>query len=186
MVVRELEKQEDPGSVPTPDWLKPPAAREERSPGSEIVTPSNGEAKLPFPLLIFEFKEETRLSWKLTKTLRLSPDSVATVDTSHHMLGRLASNIGQGASQWSEGDGGPIRGDLPPGGLVRQKMKNLHFLYKRMNTKPPHGPIHFRTPSKILWKTIREMIPHKTKRGATTLSRLKAYKEIPPLYDKMK
>ncbi|KAL8495120.1 hypothetical protein ACS0TY_019332 [Phlomoides rotata] len=31
------------------------------------------------------------------------------------------------------------------GGLVRQKMKYLRFLRKRMNTKP----------SKILWRTIR-------------------------------
>ena len=24
-----------------------------------------------------------------------------------------------------------------------------------MNTKPSHGPIHFRAPAKILWRTIR-------------------------------
>ena len=72
------------------------------------------------------------------------------------------------------------------GGLVRQKMKYLRFLRKRMNTKPSHGPIHFRAPSKILWRTIRGMIPHKTKRGAATLARLKAYEGIPPPYDKMK
>ena len=41
------------------------------------------------------------------------------------------------------------------GGLVRQKMKYLRFLRKRMNTKPSKGPIHFRAPSRILWRTIR-------------------------------
>ena len=41
------------------------------------------------------------------------------------------------------------------GGLVRQKMKYERFLRKRMNTQPSHGPIHFRAPSKILWRTIR-------------------------------
>lgn len=41
------------------------------------------------------------------------------------------------------------------GGLVRQKMKYMRFLRKRMNTKPSHGPIHFRAPAKILWRTIR-------------------------------
>ncbi|VAI25712.1 unnamed protein product [Triticum turgidum subsp. durum] len=41
------------------------------------------------------------------------------------------------------------------GDLVRQKMKYLHFLRKRMNTKPSHSPIHFRAPAKILWRTIR-------------------------------
>ncbi|KAK9138259.1 hypothetical protein Sjap_008853 [Stephania japonica] len=55
-----------------------------------------------------------------------------------------------------------------------------------MNTKPSHGPIHFRAPAKILWRTVRGMIPHKTKRGAAALARLKAYKGVPPPYDKMK
>ena len=41
------------------------------------------------------------------------------------------------------------------GGLVRQKMKYERFLRKRMNTQPSHGPIHFRAPSKILWRTMR-------------------------------
>lgn len=41
------------------------------------------------------------------------------------------------------------------GGLVRQKMKYLRFLRKRMNTKPDKGPYHFRSPSRILWRTIR-------------------------------
>lgn len=41
------------------------------------------------------------------------------------------------------------------GGLVRQKMKYLRFLRKRMNTKPSKGPHHFRSPARILWRTIR-------------------------------
>lgn len=41
------------------------------------------------------------------------------------------------------------------GGLTRQKMKYERFLRKRMNTQPSHGPIHFRAPSKILWRTVR-------------------------------
>jgi large subunit ribosomal protein L13Ae len=72
------------------------------------------------------------------------------------------------------------------GGLVRQKMKYLRFLRKRMNTKPSKGPIHFRAPARILWRTIRGMIPHKTKRGAAALERLKAFEGIPAPYDKMK
>ncbi|KAJ4778510.1 60S ribosomal protein L13a [Rhynchospora pubera] len=65
-------------------------------------------------------------------------------------------------------------------------MKYLRFLRKRMNTKPSHGPIHFRAPSKILWRTIRGMIPHKTKRRAAALARLKAYEDVPPSYDRTK
>ena len=33
---------------------------------------------------------------------------------------------------------------------------------------------------------ICSMIPHKTKRGAAALARLKAYEGVPPPYDKMK
>ncbi|KMZ73606.1 hypothetical protein ZOSMA_146G00880 [Zostera marina] len=53
-----------------------------------------------------------------------------------------------------------------------------------MNTKPSHGPIHFHVPAKILWRTIRGMISHKTKRGALALGRLKAYEGVSPPYDK--
>jgi len=27
-----------------------------------------------------------------------------------------------------------------------------------MNTKPSHGPIHFRAPSKIFWRTVRGFV----------------------------
>lgn len=33
---------------------------------------------------------------------------------------------------------------------------------------------------------VCRMIPHKTKRGAAALARLKAYEGIPPPYDKVK
>ena len=36
-----------------------------------------------------------------------------------------------------------------------------------------------------IWFVCR-MIPHKTKRGAAALARLKAYEGVPPPYDKMK
>uniref|UniRef100_A0A0D3FP88 Ribosomal protein L13a n=2 Tax=Oryza barthii TaxID=65489 RepID=A0A0D3FP88_9ORYZ len=55
-----------------------------------------------------------------------------------------------------------------------------------MNTKPSHGPIHFRSPAKILWRTVRGMIPHKTKRGEAALARLKAYEVVTPPYDRTK
>ena len=104
---------------------------------------------------------------------------------------------------------------------MRQKMKYERFLRKRMNTQPSHGPIHFRAPSKILWRTIRgcvqccifytlqyiskrfksgqcrrwahvgychacSMVPHKTKRGAAALDRMKTFEGVPPPYDKIK
>ena len=37
----------------------------------------------------------------------------------------------------------------------------------------------------MLWRTVRGMVPHKTKRGAAA-PRFKAYEGIPPPYDKVK
>ncbi|XP_031474486.1 60S ribosomal protein L13a-3 [Nymphaea colorata] len=111
---------------------------------------------------------------------------VVVVDARHHMLGRLASILAKELLNGQRIVVVRCEEICLSGGLVRQKMKYLRFLRKRMNTKPSHGPIHFRAPAKILWRTIRGMIPHKTKRGAAALARLKAYEGIPPPYDKKK
>ena len=48
------------------------------------------------------------------------------------------------------------------------------------------GPFHFRAPSRIFYKTVRGMIPHKTARGAAAMERLKVFEGVPPPYDKQK
>ncbi|KAI9905791.1 hypothetical protein PsorP6_013985 [Peronosclerospora sorghi] len=60
------------------------------------------------------------------------------------------------------------------------------FLNKRTATNPKKGPIHYRAPSRMLWRTIRGMLPHKTARGAAALQRLKVFDGIPSPYDKQK
>lgn len=65
-------------------------------------------------------------------------------------------------------------------------VKYLAFLRKRCNVNPARGPYHFRAPSKIFWRTVRGMLPHKTKRGDAALSRLRIVEGIPPPYDKKK
>lgn len=72
------------------------------------------------------------------------------------------------------------------GNFYRNKLKYLAFLRKRMNTNPSRGPYHFRAPSRIFWRTVRGMLPHKTKRGQAALERLKVLDGIPPPYDKKK
>ncbi|KAH7437142.1 hypothetical protein KP509_05G058300 [Ceratopteris richardii] len=111
---------------------------------------------------------------------------VVVVDARHHMLGRLASILAKELLNGQRVVVVRCEEICISGGLVRQKMKYLRFLRKRMNTKPSKGPIHFRAPSRILWRTIRGMIPHKTKRGAAALERLKAFEGVPSPYDKMK
>ncbi|KAL8129274.1 hypothetical protein V2J09_018429 [Rumex salicifolius] len=108
------------------------------------------------------------------------------IDARHHMLGRLASIVAKELLSGQRVVVVRCEEIALSGGLVRQKMKYLRFLRKRMNTKPSHGPIHFRAPAKIFWRTVRGMIPHKTKRGAAALARLKVFEGVPPPYDKVK
>lgn len=48
------------------------------------------------------------------------------------------------------------------------------------------GPFHHRAPSRILYKAIRGMVPHKTSRGAAALTRLSLFEGVPPAQDKVK
>jgi large subunit ribosomal protein L13Ae len=72
------------------------------------------------------------------------------------------------------------------GGMVRRRMAHDRYKNKKMNTNPRKGPYHYTSPSRIFWKTVRGMIPHKTVRGAAAFERFKAYEGIPAPYDKVK
>eukprot|EP00607_Mallomonas_marina_P007766 CAMPEP_0182417298 /NCGR_PEP_ID=MMETSP1167-20130531/1727_1 /TAXON_ID=2988 /ORGANISM="Mallomonas Sp, Strain CCMP3275" /LENGTH=197 /DNA_ID=CAMNT_0024590731 /DNA_START=46 /DNA_END=639 /DNA_ORIENTATION=+ len=108
------------------------------------------------------------------------------VDGRGHLLGRLCSII---AKQLLWGQKVVVvrcEEILMSGSLMRHKVKYADFRRKRMNTNPTVGPIHFRSPARIFWRTLRGMIPHKTVRGALALSRLAAFEGIPEPYDKKK
>merc|ERR1719409_794971 len=72
------------------------------------------------------------------------------------------------------------------GSLIRRKYEKLRWMNKRMLTNPRKGPLHYRAPSRMLWRTIRGMIKHKTARGAAAMERLKVFDGCPPPYDKTK
>ncbi|KAK6218618.1 60s ribosomal protein l16 [Colletotrichum tabaci] len=66
-------------------------------------------------------------------------------------------------------------------------LKYHAYLRKMTRYNPTRGgPFHFRAPSRIFYKTVRGMIPHKTARGAAALERLKVFEGVPPPYDKQK
>jgi large subunit ribosomal protein L13Ae len=113
-------------------------------------------------------------------------EKVVVVDGKGHLIGRLASII---AKQILTGQKVVIvRAEElnVSGSFFRNKIKYHDYLRKRMIVNPSRGPFHFRAPSKIFYKTIRGMIPHKTSRGAEALKRLKIFEGIPPPYDKKK
>jgi large subunit ribosomal protein L13Ae len=72
------------------------------------------------------------------------------------------------------------------GSFVRAKLKYHDFLRKRVLTNPTRGPFHFRAPSRIFFRTVRGMLPHKTSRGAAAMERLKVFEGIPEPYNSQK
>jgi large subunit ribosomal protein L13Ae len=111
---------------------------------------------------------------------------VVVVDCRDHLMGRLASIL---AKQLLEGQHVVcVRTEelCISGGYKRQLMKLDRWAWIHTNTRPNHGPFHYRTPSQFFWRVVRGMLPHKTKRGKAALGRLKGYEGIPPPYDKVK
>lgn len=59
-------------------------------------------------------------------------------------------------------------------------------MHKRINTNPRRGQKHWRAPSRIFWKVVRGMLPHKLPRGAAALGKLKVFEGCPTPYDQKK
>jgi len=108
------------------------------------------------------------------------------VDCRGHLLGRLASKIAKELLCGQRVVCVRCEEVVISGSLFRNKLKYMEFLKKHVNTNPSRGPFHLRAPSKIVWRTIRGMLPHKTKRGALALGRLKVFEGVPPPYDRIK
>ena len=84
------------------------------------------------------------------------------VDGKDHILGRLASYV---AKELLRGQRVVVvRCDLicKSGSLFRNKVEWMEFLRK----SPTHNPwkwfVHYKSPARVLWRTIRGMISHKT------------------------
>jgi len=114
-------------------------------------------------------------------------EKVVVIDGRGHLLGRLASVV---AKELLLGQHVVVvrTEELNiSGSHYRNKLKWLEAARKSSNSNPRRGgPWHFRAPSKIFWKVVRGMLPHKVQRGAEALERLKVFEGIPPPYDKIK
>jgi len=108
------------------------------------------------------------------------------VDARGHLLGRLASIVAKYLLNGQRIVVLRCEEIEMSGSFFRNKLRYLSFLRKCTATNPKHGPFHFRAPSKIFWRTVRGMLPHKTARGQEALGRLKVFEGIPPPYDKYK
>lgn len=65
-------------------------------------------------------------------------------------------------------------------------VKYWNFLRKCVTTNPKKGAFHYKAPSRMVWRVIRGMLPHKMPRGTKALERLKVFEGIPAPYDHMK
>ena len=113
-------------------------------------------------------------------------EKVTVIDCKNHLLGRLASIVAKELLAGQRVVCVRCEGINISGSFYRNKLKFLDKLRKCTNTNPAHGPFHFRAPSKIFFRCIRGMIPHKTHRGKCAMERLKTFDGIPEPYDKMK
>ncbi|CAN9234061.1 unnamed protein product [Alternaria alternata] len=107
-------------------------------------------------------------------------EPVIVIDGKGHLLGRLASTV---AKQLLNGQKiVVVRCEALniSGEFFRAKLKYSAFLRKQTR------PFHFRAPSKMFWRTVRGMIPHKTPRGKAAMERLKTFEGVPAPYDKKK
>mmetsp|Transcript_59313 Transcript_59313/g.117535 ORF Transcript_59313/g.117535 Transcript_59313/m.117535 type:complete len:202 (+) Transcript_59313:97-702(+) len=108
------------------------------------------------------------------------------VDCRGHLLGRLASMCAKELLNGQHIVCVRTEDINISGSLYRNKLKYAAFRRKKMNSNPRRGLYHYRSPAKILWRTIRGMVPHKTARGAAALDRLKSFEGCPHPFDRKK
>jgi len=108
------------------------------------------------------------------------------LDARGHMLGRLATNVAKSLLNGQKVTLVRCESINISGSLFRNQLKYKAFKRLTNNVRPWHGPYHYRCPSKIFWRTVRGMMPHKTARGAAALDRLKAFDGVPHPYDTKK
>ena len=113
-------------------------------------------------------------------------EKVVVVDCKNHLLGRLASIVAKELLCGQRVVLVRCEDINISGSFYRNKLKFLDKLRKRTNTNPQHGPFHFRSPSRIMHRVIRGMVPHKTHRGKCAMERLKCFEGIPPEYETKK
>ncbi|KAI1315895.1 60S ribosomal protein L16B [Mortierella claussenii] len=113
-------------------------------------------------------------------------EKVVVIDGKGHLLGRLASIVAKQALTGQRVVVVRCEELNVSGSFFRNKLKYHAFLRKRCVVNPARGAFHFRAPSRIFYRAIRGMIPHKTARGAAALDRIKLFEGVPPPYDRMK
>jgi large subunit ribosomal protein L13Ae len=84
------------------------------------------------------------------------------IDAKDHLKGRLASYVAKLLLNGQKVVIVRCENVNISGSLFRNKLKYKAFKHKKCLTNPKRGPLHLRFPSKVMWRAIRGMMPHKT------------------------
>jgi len=113
-------------------------------------------------------------------------EKVVVVDCKDHLLGRLASTIAKEIMNGQKVVCVRTEEISVSGSLFRNKLIFEKFMMHRGSTKPSRGPHHYRSPARMLWRTVRGMMNHFKARGQASLERLKVFEGCPHPFDKVK
>merc|ERR1711861_102105 len=113
-------------------------------------------------------------------------EKVTVIDARGHLMGRLASFVAKEVLMGQKIVLVRCEELVISGSHMRNKLKLLMKRTKRMNTNPIKGPFHHKSPSDMMIRTIRGMIPHKWYRGSAAFQRIKCVEGIPEPFDQIK
>ena len=108
------------------------------------------------------------------------------IDGRGHLLGRLASYVAKDLLNGQRIVVVRCEEILKSGSLFRNKLDRQETISRHINTNHRKGFKHWKAPSRIFWKTVRGMLPHKTPVGTAALGRLRVFEGIPFPYDHKK
>uniref|UniRef100_A0A7S3CSZ5 60S ribosomal protein L13a n=1 Tax=Strombidium rassoulzadegani TaxID=1082188 RepID=A0A7S3CSZ5_9SPIT len=105
------------------------------------------------------------------------------IDGRGHLVGRLASKVAKELLRGQRVVVVRCEQLVLSGSLFRNNITYHEFLRKSNNTNPRRNFKHFRSPSRMFWRSLRGMLPHKSPKGKAALQRLKVFEGIPFPYD---
>jgi large subunit ribosomal protein L13Ae len=108
------------------------------------------------------------------------------IDGRGHLEGRLASIVAKELLSGQRVTVVRCEQILKSAWIKRNEIIRQDDMHKRINTNPRRGAKHWRAPSRIFWKVVRGMLPHKLPRGAAALGKLKVFEGCPTPYDAKK
>jgi large subunit ribosomal protein L13Ae len=108
------------------------------------------------------------------------------IDGRGHLLGRLASKVAKELLRGQKVVVVRCEAINLSGSLFRNQLNWAEFIRKANNTNPRRNFKHFRSPSRMFWRSLRGMLPHKSPRGKAALQNLKVFEGIPYPYDQKK